>query len=215
MATTNHSRTKKLGLETLEKREVFAGNVAAFVDAAGVLQIQGDGAANTVEVSEISANVFRVRGYPTRDAYGLNTLPTTVGGATYRDFFVPADKVAIDLGAGNDLVHLHDAAMARFDINMGNGNDSAYVYGVTVYGSGPSANILMGGDTGGDDVRLQNCTFASDLMVATGDGNDFVSFDNVRVNRLLSVYAGNGFDRYSWLNSSANQIWVWDSFEGT
>jgi hypothetical protein len=215
MATTNHSLTKKLGLETLEKREVCAGNVTAFVDAGGVLQIKGDSAENTVEVREISANVFRVTGLDTRN-YDGTYAKTLINGAAFRDFTASKDQVAIDLGAGHDRLYCHDAAMARIDINMGDGVDSVSLTRVTVYGSGASANVFTDGyNDSADWVYLSDCTFAGNLNVATGAGDDYISFYNTQVNGWLSVYGGTGYDRYSWTNSRANQLWAWDSIEGT
>jgi hypothetical protein len=209
-------RTRKLGMETLEKREVCAGNVTAFVDWTGTLQVIGDGAANSVDISEVAPNYYRVRGYNTRDASGLNTVPTTINGAAAeRIFLVPKDQVTIDLGDGNDILRCHDAVMGLFDINMGNGHDSVFLQSLNGYASGLTTKIFMGADAGVDVVDVNASYFAGSLYVSTGDGNDFVDFTNTQINGFLSVYAGAGYDYYHWYNTRASFVLAWVSFEST
>lgn len=195
---------KKLEIEHLEKREVFAGNVAAFINSAGALHLSGDANANHVDVREIGTNVYRVQG-----------INTTINGAAYRDFYVATDKLAVHLAGGDDSINIHDSVMAAMDVHMGQGNDTVVVNRVTVYGAGNSANFKMGAstETGKDSLYLFNDRFYGNLHATMGAGDDYLSFNNTRVDNYLSIWGEAGYDSYRWTNSTYGKLWAWNSIE--
>lgn len=209
MQGTKNAKTvgkkKKLGMEQLEKREVFAGNVTAFIDTAGLLHVNGDAAGNQIEIREIGTNVYRVSGF----------TGTTVNGASYRDFYVATDKLGVYLAGGDDYVYIHDSVLASMDVHMGQGNDTVYTNHLSVYGSGNSAVFKMGAstETGNDNLYLYNDHFYGNIHATMGAGNDYVSFYNTRVDYYLSVWGEGGTDSYSWTNSSYGLLWAWNSIE--
>lgn len=204
---TVEKKKKQLGrgMEQLEKREVFAGNVSVFIDTNAALHLNGDAYGNQVEIREISTNVYRVQGLS----------GTTINGAAYRDFYVAQDKLAIHLAGGNDYVYIHDSVMAAMDVHMGQGSDTVYVDRVTVYGGGNSAMFKMGAstETGNDYLYLYNTRMYGNIHATMGAGNDHVAFYNTRVDYYLSVWGEAGTDSYSWTNSSYGQLWAWNSIE--
>src|SRR5687767_6983328 len=95
---------RKFAMEQLENRELFAGNVLAYMSGAGdlnLLEATADiGEGQAVQVHQIAANRYRVSGLSSQD--GGNTL---INGAAYRDFTVYGN-VNINLANGRDTVLL-------------------------------------------------------------------------------------------------------------
>src|SRR5436190_5480269 len=98
------STQRKFGVEQLENRELFAGNVLAFMNGAGdlnLLEATADiGKGQAVQVHQIAANRYRVTGLSSQDGG-----TTRINGAAYRDFTVPGN-VNINLAGGRDTVLL-------------------------------------------------------------------------------------------------------------
>lgn len=198
------TKTTKLGVEKLEDREVFAGNVAAWVDGAGTLQVSGDGLSNDIDIREVGFNTLEVRGYT-----------TTVNGWTWQRFNVWGDRVNVNLNNGHDRLTFNNGYVNSLNVNTGWGSDTVYVNNTTVYGSGNSANLTLGteGQVENDNLYLLNDQFFGNLYTATGAGNDYMSIENTRVNGWLSAYGGSGTDTYRWRNSSYGSLWAWSSLE--
>ncbi len=77
---------RRLTLESLEARQVMAGNVTATVTA-GELIIQGDNVANSIQVYDIpssdgTSRTFRIIGRPFNGNFAPNGNPIASGAAT-------------------------------------------------------------------------------------------------------------------------------------
>lgn len=195
-------KTRKLGLETLETREVCAGNVNVFVDAAGVLQIAGDSLRNAVQVQDTGFNVYRVEGLD----------GTKINGSVSRTLAVPADKIKVNLGAGNDRFALVNSTIKALNIDTAQGSDFVGVVGTTITGS---ANITTGTDSQADSdlVALADAHVMGNLTVKLGGGHDTFSLVDSKVDAFLAVYGQSGIDSFNYKNNKVGAFWAWSSME--
>jgi hypothetical protein len=114
-----------LEMESLENRQMLAGNVSAVITGAGNLVVTGDGAANEIDVAIDSTGQVSITG----------NAGTTVDIGNLATAQVSGD-VRINLGGGDDVVSLYgvdsSAPIRNVSINTGTGDDSAivgYLYG--------------------------------------------------------------------------------------
>lgn len=176
--------TARLSMERLERREVKAGNVSAWVDASGSLNVVGDGAANGVQITQVNATTYTVS--------GLNHFGSTaVNGGFSRTFSNVRDDIYVDLGNGDDYLAMGGTTTggrARLNddlfIAMGAGNDTVDIRG------------LMNRDA--DDY----------MSIDTGSGNDWVYLANVNCRAGLNVSTGSGDDRLTMTGSSVGSMFA-------
>jgi hypothetical protein len=180
-------RRNALRYEPLERREMMAGDVAAFVsngdlylnEAAG--HVGGD---TGVLVSQMSNGTIRVTGNWAPD--GTRSL---VNGQTFQDFTVTG-SLFVNFGAGQDIVAFDSgAAKPTFNevhIDVGaatatgnSDNDAVMIWGAVTRGS-------MHIDTGaGDDwvfitdAAIGDPTHPADLVIRTGAGVDGVDVESL------------------------------------
>lgn len=199
------NKSRKLGCEQLEVRELMAGNVSVYLDNASNLHLLGDSQANQVDIQDIGSNVYKVTGLS----------GTKINGANVQYFNVATDKVEAHMGNGNDYIYLHDSVMKAFGMDMGKGEDTVYVNKVSVTDGGNSAILKMGTATEADvdTVLLYNDRFYGNLHTTMGGGDDYISFNNTSVGQYLSVWGEGGNDSYRWVNSNYSKLHAWNSIE--
>jgi hypothetical protein len=220
----------RLGVELLEKRELMAGDVSAYVTGQ-MLIIWGDAADNGVTLTSDSATQkYQISG---RDAGGS---PTTINGL---DTTQPANvvefsgvkQVFVGLNGGNDdfevgsTVAVDTVIQKWMTIEMGDGDDQVTlgVAGNDAGGGAPIARSLQVGTSlnvdlgaGNDHLSLANADIGLSLNVLAGDGDDNVDFDTeftptgsttptlfpvqVHGNTLISL--GGGLDELTVKNAS-------------
>ena len=151
---TRRSPRRRLLLESLERREVLAGNVTASVVGA-TLTLKGDGADNSLAIVALGNNRFTVTG-----------LNTTINGSTAA--FSPNQSIfniTGNLGGGNDNLGLTNNAQGLDTLATSAGLDLEATTGLTV--AQMQARI--------DAVTTVN-TFAlsGSLTVQGGAGNDLI-----------------------------------------
>ena len=159
------TRRKSLGFESLEQKQLMAGDVAIGAHA-GNLFVLGDPADNQIAITSTNQ--------PGAIAVvGLADTTVTVGGHTH----APGMPAVIP-GFGGNLI-----------TNLGAGNDLARVDNVAVPGK---AVILMG--AGDDNVAVGQLVAGRGLHVNAGEGNDSVVVDGVRTPGHVSLLGGKGSD---------------------
>lgn len=208
MSTRNASQARRsrhpvgLSIERLERRDVKAGNVGAWVDASGTLNVVGDGDSNGVQITQVSPTSYTVS--------SLNHFGTTrINGLSSRTFSNVWGDINVNLGDGNDYLAMGGTTAggrARLNddlfIAMGSGRDTVDIRGLR----NRDADDYMVIDTGsGDDwVYLSNVTCNAGLDVRTGSGNDRLTVGNSVVGRM-EADLGTGNDqadiRASWFAS--------------
>ncbi len=188
MAKKSKTAVKKptrFRMETMEKREMMAGDVTASIQSGGHLYI-GEAefqSANAVQVSQLSSGMIRVQGIQ-----NLDGTTTKVNGLPFKDFYVTGD-LRVNLGAGNDKVVLASGAnFKNVTLNMDQ----------------------VGGPADNDQVFVGAINTTGTMTVRTGGGNDFVSFNNSRIgndaNDYTTINTGAGLDTV--------RIEGWSSFRG-
>lgn len=189
-------KTRKLNVQSLEKREFMAGDIAVSV-------INGDLFINEAEVGQdqqfeaykLSNGRIRVSGLNgTRIESSWNGIPMRP--ALYRDYFV-TDDIFINLGSGNDEVTFRnynggihaDLVQINTGGNVGTDADRVRISGLETRGN---LEINTGRDN--DQVTVENSTIGDgrweDLKIDTGSGADWaeISLTTVRDNIDVTMY---------------------------
>ena len=191
------STSRRLQVESLEKRELMAGNVNVFFQG-NDLYIVGDNASNGVEVRQSSPGVLKITGntwggdYTRINGYANGTCTASgVGhdvkilmynGNDHLDFGTGdprvisiANNLVMDMGAGSDTTAIRDVRVGgTLSVATGTGvNDSTYV----VSGKNVGNNLLIGDGTnvnnGDYDVATVNsCTVRNQIAFTFHQGND-------------------------------------------
>ena len=184
---------RKLTVESLETREMLAGNVVASLAQNGTLTLTGDPADNNVQVSESPRGSGTWCVQP-NDSSGITTR---INQATKPVNFKSVKFLRIYLGAGNDSLLLQgtlpaDVANlgARVQIDMGSGNNAVRI---------PS---LVSTPVPGQPAKPTALPIGLDSIQATG-GNNSITLQNVNWagNRWLIQTFGNGDSSVSITNS--------------
>lgn len=181
------TKHRMLNCESLENRELMAGNVSVNL-VANEVRILGDNAANQVSVHQLASGAYRIQGQ----------TGTTINGKAFVDMKSPDFDLRINLGAGNDKLivgnNIANAAMMVEDleIDMGAGNDSVVVGNVRTTDN-EFAKIRTG--DGNDTVSVEKCTIKTGLKVETGAGNDRLDVWKSTINGKLEANMGAGTDQ--------------------
>ena len=158
------SRTRALGFENLETRNLMAGNVTATISN-GNLKIVGDTAANDITVNFTANGALTVVG----------NNATTVNGAA-NAAFTNVSSVGIRLGEGNDV-----AVVDGNSFSLGGGvritdRSGANTYTVREITLDGQVNIRA---SGGNQTVTVDDIFGSLVHIRTGVGNDTVNLGDI------------------------------------
>jgi Ca2+-binding RTX toxin-like protein len=181
------SLTKRLAfIESLEKRELLAGQLTATLDSRGLLQISGTTGNDVIEISQ-QRNIISVRGVKTFSAANVRAISVLADAGNDRVTILNASPTTelqnfqapmlINAGAGNDLV----VCGAGADIVFGGDGDDR-IYGGdgadTIFGgngtdrlSGGNGADRLDGGLGGDFLQGEA---GQDILVGA-EGNDWLS----------------------------------------
>jgi hypothetical protein len=209
-ARSNHRAV--LALQTLEGREVPAGNVNASLSATGLLTLVGDNAANAITITATGASLT-VTGNSGTSVNGLFPFVTahravTAVQATMNGGddvvridpaanFLVSGPVAVNLGPGNNVLGLQTAgriALGSLSVGGGTGNDRLAVAGGVGTGSTITTTAAIGMGAGADAVTLRRIMVFGAVSVATGDGADTLAIDSSTFLGTFSAGLGAGND---------------------
>lgn len=204
-------QSRKLSIETLETREVMAGNVNIFMDGTEMV-IDGDGLANHVEIRDLGNNVFKIS--------GVNG--TTIDDGPWRNVFVQSGVFRVNLRNGADSLTLIETyAIKTINVLMGHGADkltvnNSQIDNLTVQ-MGGGADVLainsssiinkavlsLGGPAQNDPdtLDLSNSIFFDSVHARLGGGNDNVRIDGSEFRSIALFLGESGFDTFSLRNS--------------
>ena len=191
------TKNRSLKCESLENRQLMAGNVTVNVEWNEVI-VRGDSKANQIEVFQLDNGAYRIS--------GLNG--TTVNGKSFVDRTSSDRDLRIFMGAGDDKVILGNnfsrAAMIVEDleIDMGTGLDGLAVANVKHTDNQPMLLRMGGAENERDIVSVQKVTSTNGIKIETGGGNDGVEVIKTSVKGKLDVNLGAGND----------DLWLVDAF---
>jgi hypothetical protein len=187
---------RQLQLESLETRDLMAGDVTARVTN-GNLVVLGDAAANTVEIRQLAGGKFQITG---SDA-------TTINGKASAKFNVTGD-VSINMRGGNDVLQLGTNAavtQVKGDINvhMGAGTDKLTLQRVR------AANATLDQDSAGggvlESLNVRRAVFTGTLDATCGTGKDGVVLTEVDAD-AIHVTTGPGAGSVELSTITANRL---------
>ena len=153
------STTRSLKVETLENRELMAGNVSVSFSN-GDLYITGDANANHVQVRQTSPGNYNISGVM------LGGAATKINNGGYVNAIGVTGNVRISLGGGSDQLDFGtgDARLINVPkslyIDMGAGNDWTYVRDVKTAGE-----MVVNTGAGQDRTHLVNVDVGTNLFV--------------------------------------------------
>ena len=197
-AIQKKSNNRRLSLESLEGRQLMAGDVVASLFN-GDLYIsevsQQVGQDNGIRISKLASGKIQVLGTV---ANGTDPIATKVNGLSAQEFSVNG-SLFVNLGAGNDRVQMgFDGGSSaptfnRVEINVG---APLPVVARTLIGGAP--NTFTPQDS--DQVLLWGANTRSSMSIRTGDKNDWVFVGQVNVGDgigvdNLSINTGSGGDQ--------------------
>jgi len=164
---------RRCRFESLETRQMLAGDVKAIVTNSGTAKITGDNYSNGVTIAP-GLNEFEVV------VTGINA-----GGLATRVNGVPNGAVTLP-----NVIH-------GMEVNLGNGNNIVRINNLNNNGAlkhqiNGKASVKTG--NGVDDVRLNNDSFGSSLKIKTGKSADVVQVTTVTVKGKATVKSGTGSD---------------------
>ena len=199
--TLNHDKTLTFNnVETLERRQMMAGNVTVSMSTAGDLTISGDQLDNQVSVRETSmftngaiTDGVEIRGFDGTTINGEQSLFLTAPNSGLRD-------VRISMKGGSDFVEMENVSGRHLSANMGSGTDLLHIKGGSYMGN---ARVILGASDAdhayGDSLGL----LSSDVA-----GRQGVSLSHAQIQGHLRVNGGSGSDRVSIRDSNASRVTV-------
>lgn len=158
----NKPRTaRRLGVESLESRQMMAGDVTVSVSC-GDLTITGDGAANGIIMYQMGEGQYRIAGVSQGGAATRIRMGNSI--ASYQTVTGVNDDVTINMQGGNDYVTIMQNA------------------GYAPYTTLPD-DLTMNMGNGDDSVRLQLLKVGDDALVDLGSNNDALLLNDLIVGR--------------------------------
>jgi hypothetical protein len=199
--------------ETLEARDLFAGDVTVTMLSGGRVQVVGDDRANSIELRQISATDWKIIGNDTRVNGGSRPVTVRnvtgeiwVGLAEGNDSFKMSNastisQVTIIMFDGNDKVNLSNIrAAAHLTVNTGYGNDVVHVDNVRMPGRNASMSLS---DGTGRDRFIVDQLFAYSCSIDAGTGGSLIAVSNSALRSHLSVRGHKGTQIVSLTNVAA------------
>lgn len=194
---------RRLGLESLESREMMAGNVLVQVSG-GNLTVTGDGSANGIIVFQLGEGQYRILG-------------TNQGGSATR------------IRQGNSLANFQtvngvNSVTGDITIDMRGGNDRVVFSNTPAYGlvSNIPDDLTVRTGEGQDTVSLTRLRVGDDVLVDLGSQNDTfimndttVGKDDGATNHNLEIFGQAGADDIIIFSSQSEVLVRGDVFINT
>lgn len=201
-----HHKSNQLELftETLERRQMLAGNVTVTQSSNGGVLVLGDSADNLLLFS-ISDGDVAVSGINTtvngqNDFVPISDGLTFNGNLTIRtrggDDYVMFDQIAIngktrvETGAGDDeFVALFASFDGETQIRTAGGIDQ-----MTFDGVNSSAEVVLNSGAGGDVMSLSSVQWTGGMTANLGAGDDYLLVNQSNVEMFTEIQGGGGDD---------------------
>ncbi|HVX10837.1 MAG TPA: hypothetical protein VHC22_06625 [Pirellulales bacterium] len=195
-------KKRSLTLESLESRELKAGDVAANLQNGSLYLTEAAGQAgkdNSVIVSELPNGLVRVQGNATNDG-----SVSKVDGSAYQDFRVTG-SLNVNFGAGNDKVVLGGEGVpamspivsaVNIDVSAPQPVNAQVAPAIATAATNAAVTTPVVSDI--DDVVVWGVHVAGSMSINTGIGSDYVFISNANIGTAgsgnLSINTGIGSD---------------------
>jgi hypothetical protein len=183
-----------LNLESLEQRQMLAGDVEAFAIGT-VLHVRGDAQDNGIVLRSSSEGVIEVSGF-SRDGEA-----TTVNNFSQQPF-TKIKEIVVTMNDGNDAVVISDLNLSgSISVQMGKGEDvlalgdfdnSGEIVNSSVdnlLGSTNIGNSIIADMGDGNDTIVGRGTTAKVITLFTGPGSHFIDFGHDPDNEIPGISA--------------------------
>lgn len=200
----SNRKGRTLKMESLERRELMAGDVAGYV-AGGTLYIQGSAGNDAVHVSQNgSFTTIRAGGRETTVENKYKSIRVDLGGGSDNlMLFLPRmndlQNVTVNMGSGSsEKAHVYLGSVQRLEI------DSKMASGTEVLFNGAvvdQAILDFGDDPGRDRLTLEYADLRKNAVVKMGNGDDLVEIKRSSI-RTADFNLGAGNDRITIDNTS-------------
>lgn len=174
-----HAIQPVAAVQSLEVRNLLAGNVLAVVNA-GDLILTGDNQANQVDVVVENGDIV-VRGRDSTTINGSATAFVAVSGATSL-----SDDLFVRLGHGDDVLFVEGVSVGgNAVVSAQSGNNSIGLQSTSV-----GRSLVVGSNRGSDIVNLDDVNVGRDLRISTGRLNDTIQLIDTTIGRSVSIHSG-------------------------
>jgi hypothetical protein len=181
--------------ERLETRTFLAGNVMVAVNS-GELDITGDNANNSIQVTQLTSGAWKINGVNTQINGGSNSYTTTdpVTGNIVINLSGGSDTLKISNGnvSGALLINADDVPSTPQD-----GNDNVQVSNVItgLSTAGDDNSLIINLGNGNNTAKLSDVTTAGFGQVNSGVGNNTILLNVLRSTLVLQAVATMGCSR--------------------
>lgn len=196
---------RRLGAESLEKRELLAGDVMVEV-VDGNLNIRGDEASNNILIEDGVHGQYAIIGRP--DANGVDTRINGLAGVKVDGV---NGNINVRMGDGNDQVEANSLAAPRnLRIGLGTGHNEVVLEkvgvrgNVAISGTGRHLNVDLSSMKIGRGLCINGAysssvdaqhIHAGNVVIVGGLGRDKINVRDADVDRTVLVYTGAESDR--------------------
>ncbi len=162
---TASRRRTSLRVEPLEKREMMAGDVSVSLDR-GLLLIEGDNQANSVEIRQLWNRDFRIESNDNGATSINGRFSVTV---PYRN----VSSIRVDLASGNDSLYVHDVYVNDLIVDLGQGDDQLDVARITT-----RDDLIIDAGSDGNDIilvrssRIGSSSLRNNDLIVNGNTDD-------------------------------------------
>lgn len=184
------NKSRKIGLESLEQRQLMAGDVIAVLEGS-LLTVEGDNLDNQIVMTRTAVGDLVITG---QTGTLVNGLPSV------RFPAAQLNAVEVRMGDGNDTVTLRGLQVANdVNVNLGAGNDRLTSQAAAA--STINGNMSVMGEAGNDVVQLAGITVREDLYIDGGLGTLNASINAATVDKVMSIIADEADDIVSVVGS--------------
>jgi hypothetical protein len=201
---TRHKPTK-LRVESLESRQMMAGDVTASLSGGNLYLTEAAGQANqenSVVISQLPGGQIQVSG---NAQISNDSVSSLVNGQAYQNFTVPG-SLFVNFGGGNDRVIFSDNPdfaphFANVSINVGAPEPLVLARGITA----TNTAVKNGPDT--DQVFIFSAVTTGNMTINTGRDHDWISmgqqvpWNELNIAGNLSINSGAGADTVNLLTT--------------
>lgn len=184
--------TFRLGLESLENRQLMAGQVFVALEGS-LMRVTGDNLSNQISITQ----------NPAGDVIVAGQTGTTVNGAPSVRFVRPAlNAMEVRMEGGDDTVTMRGVQLTNdLFVDLGAGNDRLTSPAATPISVG--ANAALYGSAGNDTFQLTNSQVREDLFIDGGIGILNANLSGVNVDKVINIIGDEANDVVTLANATA------------